>query len=97
MTKYSEEFRDESVRLVLESERSVAEAARDLGISVWTLRGWVKKRRDGSRREQTRQGLVPRRETLEEEIRRLRREVAVLRQEREILKKAAAYFAKEQL
>ena len=97
MKRYSEEFRDESVRLVLESERSVAEAARELGIRVWTLRGWVKKRRDGSRREQTRQGLVPRRETLEEEIRRLRREVSVLRQEREILKKAAAYFAKEQL
>ena len=92
MKRYSEEFRDESVRLVLESERSVAEAARELGISVWTLRGWVKKRR-----EQTRQGLVPRRETLEEEIRRLRREVSVLRQEREILKEAAAYFAKEQL
>lgn len=97
MKRYSEEFRDESVRLVLESERSVAEAARELGISVWTLRGWMKKRRDGSRREQTRQGLVPRRETLEEEIRRLRREVSVLRQEREILKEAAAYFAKEQL
>ena len=97
MKRYSEEFRDESVRLVLESERSVAEIARELGISVWTLRGWMKKRRDGSRREQTRQGLVPRRETLEEEIRRLRREVSVLRQEREILKEAAAYFAKEQL
>ncbi len=41
MKRYSEEFRDESVRLVLESERSVAEIARELGISVWTLRGWL--------------------------------------------------------
>ncbi len=92
MTKYSEEFRDESVRLVLESEKTVAEVARDLGVSVWTLRGWIQKRREADRSS------VPRRpETLEEEVRRLRRENAVLRQEREILKKAAAYFAKEQL
>ena len=92
MKRYSEEFRDESVRLVLESERSVAEIARELGISVWTLRGWMKKCW-----EQTRQGVAPRRETVEEAVRRLPREVSVLRQEREILKEAAAYFAKEQL
>lgn len=92
MTKYSEEFRDESVRLVLESEKTVAEVARDLGVSVWTLLGWIQKRREADRAS------LPRRpETLEEEVRRLRRENAVLRQEREILKKAAAYFAKEQL
>ena len=49
------------------------------------------------RREQTRQGVAPRRETVEEAVRRLPREVSVLHQEREILKEAAAYFAKEQL
>ena len=65
MKRYSEEFRDESVRLVLESERSVAKIARELGISVWTLWGWMKKRR-----EQTRQGVAPRRETVEGEIAR---------------------------
>ena len=90
--RYSEEFRDEAVRLVLGSESSIPQTAKDLGISVWTLRGWMKRRRE-------RAGVnTPRRvETLEEENRRLKRENAVLRQEREILKKAAAYFAKEQL
>lgn len=92
MTSYTQEFRDESVRLVQESGRTVAEVARELGVQVWTLRGWIKKAR-----EKQRAGLAPEPETLEQENRRLRREVAQLRQEREILKKATAYFAKEQL
>ncbi len=92
MTRYSEEFREEAVGLVLWSQMTTAEVARDLGISVWTLRGWVQKHRDKQRAD-----APTRPETLEEEVRRLRRELAVLRQEREILKKAAAYFAKEQL
>jgi len=91
MTQYSEEFREEAVRLVLESKSSISQVARDLGVSVWTLRGWVRKYREKSRVDQPRRA-----ETVEEENRRLRRELAVLRQEREILKKAAAYFAKEQ-
>jgi transposase len=80
------------VGLVLESRSSISQIARDLGVSVWTLRGWVKKHREKSRLAQPRRA-----ETVEEENRRLRRELAVLRQERDILKKAAAYFAKEQL
>jgi transposase len=90
--RYGEEFREEAVRLVLESKMSTGQAAKDLGISVWTLRGWVKRHREKSG------GLGVRRpESLEEENRRLKRENAVLKQERDILKKAAAYFAKEQL
>jgi transposase len=92
VTRYSEEFRDESVRLVIESKSSVAQIAKDLGVSTWTLRGWVKKHRERIGAKEPR-----RPETLEEENRRLRRELAVLRQERDLLKKAAAYFAKEQL
>ena len=90
--RYSEEFRYEAVRLVLGSESGIPRIARDLGVSVWTLRDWVRKQRE-------RAGVSsPRRaETLEEENLRLRREVGILRQERDILKKAAAYFAKEQL
>ena len=91
-TQYTAEFRLEAVRLVLESERSVPEVAKDLGVNTWTLRGWIQRHRD-------KQGTSePRRpETLEEENRRLKRENSILRQERDILKKAAAYFAKEQL
>lgn len=90
--RYSEEFRDEAARLVLESKSSIPQVARDLGVNVWTLRDWVKRHREMA-------GVItPRRpETLEEENRRLKRELAVLRQERDILKKAAAYFAREQL
>ena len=89
---YTEEFREEAVRLVLESKSSLREVAEDLGVNAWTLRGWVKKYREQARAH------APRRpETLEEENRRLKREVSILKQERDILKKAAAYFAKEQL
>ena len=89
--RYGKEFRDEAVRLVIERESSIPEIARDLGVSVWTLRDWVR-----NHKEKT--GMIPaaRPETVEEENRRLRRDNVVLRQERELLKKAAAYFAKEQ-
>ena len=90
MNRYTQEFRQEAVRLVLESKCSVAQIAQDLGVSIWSLRDWVKKTRHKG-------GLpVIRSETLEKENRRLKRELATLRQEREILKKAAAYFAREQ-
>jgi transposase len=92
MRQYGEEFREEAVRLVLESSGSIPQVAGDLGVSVWTLRGWVKKSR-----ERSGVGEPRRAETIEEENRRLKRELAILRQERDILKKAAAYFAKEQL
>ena len=90
--QYTDEFREESVRLALDNSSSVVQVARDLGVSVWTLRGWVRKYRQKSRAGESR-----RVETVEEESRRLKRELCVLRQERDILKKAAAYFAKEQL
>jgi|WetSurMetagenome_2_1015567.scaffolds.fasta_scaffold646961_2 transposase len=90
-SRYNEEFRGEAVRLVLENKVSMAQVARDLGVNIWTLRDWVRARRKSSGQD------LPRRpETLDEENRRLKRELAVLKQEREILKKAAAYFAKEQ-
>jgi len=91
-TRYSDEFRREAVGLVLESKSSLVHVAKDLGVSTWTLRGWVKKQR-----ERTGLGDPQRSETLEEENRRLKRELGVLRQERDLLKKAAAYFAKEHL
>ena len=89
--RYSDEFRDEAVRVVLDSKSSVARIAEDLGINAWTLRDWVQKHRE---RAVGSDGRRP--ETLEEENRRLKRELCVLRQERDLLKKAAAYFAKEQ-
>jgi len=89
---YTDEFRDEAVRFVLESKMSVSKVAKDLGVNVWTLREWVQKDR-----QRARSGQPARAESLEQENCRLKRELAMLKQERDILKKAAAYFAKEQL
>ena len=92
MTKhYTEEFRGEAVRLAVEGKQSRAEIARDLGVSTWTLREWVVRHK-----ERTGESRPPRTETLEEENSRLRRDIDRLKMERDILKKAAAYFAKEQ-
>jgi transposase len=88
---YTKEFREEAVRLVLDSEKKVSQIAKDLGVNHWTLRDWVQQHRDKTRKSEPQSP-----ETLEAENRRLKRELSVLKQEREILKKAAAYFAKEQ-
>lgn len=86
---YTSEFRREAVQLVQNTERSIAQVARDLGISNQTLRNWIKQADvDAGRRE----GLSTEER---EELRRLRRENRTLLQEREILKKAAAFFARE--
>jgi transposase len=86
---YPPEFRREAVQLAQNTERSIAQVARDLGVSDQTLRNWVKQADvDAGRRE----GLSTEER---EELRRLRRENRTLLQEREILKKAAAFFARE--
>lgn len=86
---YPEEFRREAVGLIRSGQRSLAEASESLGVSQQTLRNWLKQtdvdagRVEGVSSEER------------EELRRLRRENKVLREEREILKKAAAFFARE--
>jgi transposase len=89
---YSREFKVEAVKLVTERGYSVAEAARSLGVHETLLRSW--KQALAARGEQAfpGQGHLP---AFEEELRRLRAENQRLRQERDILKKAAAFFARE--
>ncbi len=88
---YPEAFRTEAVELVRTSGKPVAVIARELGICGETLRLWVRAAERGE------EASPPHdlEETEREELRRLRREVKVLQMEREILKKAAAFFAKE--
>lgn len=84
---YTPEFRAEAVRLARTSGRRLSEIARDLGCSTESLRHWVQQTQvDAGERE----GLTTEER---EELRRLRRENKLLREEREILKKAAAFFA----
>ncbi len=88
--RYPQEFKAEAVQLVRSfPEKSVRQLAYELGISDQTLHNWIRQAEidRGQREELT---------TKErEELRRLRRENKILREEREILKKAAAFFAKE--
>lgn len=91
-SKYPPEFRREAALLVLSSDRPLAEIARELGVHHKTLGGWVALERQAQARAAA-PGAVN--ESERAELRRLRKEVAELRMEREILRKAAAYFAKE--
>lgn len=86
-TRYTDEFKADAVRLVEVQGLSVAQVARDLDINVNSLHNWVRKARESQEPELT--------ESMLKELKRLRKENSVLKEEREILKKAAAFFAKE--
>lgn len=87
MKRYSEEFKKEAVRLALEGGMSQSRVARDLGVNINSLTSWIKKAK------MTRGGEL--RETFEQENRRLRRELAIVTEERDIIKKALGIFSKE--
>ena len=89
---YSEEFKREAVRLTEEDDRTVSEIAESLGIHKNLLHKWRRHYLGKSTELDAR----PRHDSLEEENKRLRRELEEARKDLEILKKAAAYFAREQ-
>src|ERR671936_623567 len=89
---YTSEFKTEAVKLVTEQGYSVAEAARSLGIHETLLRSWKQALQAKGDQAFSGQGKLP---AAEEELRRLRAENKRLLAERDILKKAAAFFAKE--
>ena len=86
--RFTKEFKEEAVRLVLQGGRRQSEIARDLEIGHSTLERWLSEARGRS-------AAVAAGETAEAELKRLRRENALLREERDILKKATAFFARE--
>jgi transposase len=88
---FTEDYKAGAVRLVLDEGKTVAAAARDLGLTESSLRNWVEQAR--ADRTKGRTGLT----TAErEELARLRKEVRELRLERDLLKKVSALFAKDQ-
>jgi transposase len=89
---FSSEFKREAVRLIKERGVSVAQAARDLDLHENVLRKWVRELSGDPEHAFPGQGQM---KPEQAEIARLKKEVAKLRMERDILKKAAAYFAKE--
>ena len=93
--RYTKEFREESVKLVTEERLSLPEAARRLSLPPSTLGNWVKQFKAGRLGEvgKTYRPLTE----IEMELARTKRELVEVKMERDILKKAAAYFAKESL
>ena len=90
---YDLEFKQSSVKLAVDSGQTMVQTAKDLGVNVNTLHGWVAKycrKANASDSQQPEPSQA-------EEIKQLKKQVARLKQERDILKKAAAYFASEAL
>jgi transposase len=83
------EFRAEAVRLYRMGGKTLAETAREIGVSDWTLARWV---RQADIDEGKAEGLTTEER---EELSRLRRECRILKEEKEILRKAALFFARE--
>ena len=90
-SNYSAEFRTSSVKLALESNQSIAQTARDLGVKENTLYTWVSNQSNSKESNDMKKNS----ECHFEEVARLKKELTLVKQERDLLKKAAAYFAKE--
>jgi transposase len=90
MPKYSAEFKERAVKLAVESDQPIAQTARDLGVNENTLHTWI-----GKYHRTARQDKQVNDEHLYEELKRLRKENTRLKEERDLLKKAAAYFAQQ--
>jgi transposase len=93
--RYTKEFREEAVRMVKDGGMSLPEAARRLSLPPSTLGNWVKAHKAGKLGDigKTRKPLTD----MEMELARVKKELVETRMERDLLKKAAAYFAKESL
>ena len=96
-SKYSKEFKDSTVQLIINNNESVARVAQDLDLNPKTLYHWVTTYKKAHNIPTRAIKTSINNESLDDENKRLRRELKLVRQERDILKKATAYFAKETL
>ena len=96
-SKYSKEFKDSTVQLILNNNESVVKVAQDLDLNEKTLYHWVTTYKKAHNIPTRPLRLSSSPESLDEENKRLRRELKIAKEERDILKKATAYFAKETL
>jgi transposase len=92
-SNYPLEFKISSAQLAVDSDQTIAQTARDLGVNHNTLHGWIEKYSDSNQIDQ--KNMSNNKATCFEENKRLKKELALVKQERDLLKKAAAYFAKE--
>ena len=90
MNSYPAEFKERAVKLAVESDQPIAQTTRDLGVHENTLHTWMGKYHRAERQEQQVNDAH-----LYEELKRLRKENTRVKEERDILKKAAAYFAQQ--
>ncbi|CAI8197547.1 MAG: Uncharacterised protein [Arcobacter lacus] len=99
MKKYSKEFKDSTVQLIINENQKVTDVAQDLDLNPKTLYHWVStyKKEHNIPTKNINFKNNNEKESDAEELKRLRRENKLLKQERDILKKATAYFAKETL
>ena len=88
---YSSEFKERAVKLAVESDQPIAQTARDLGVNENTLHTWLTKYHRSGAANQAKVSASH----LYDELKQLKKENARLREERDILKKAAAYFASQ--
>ena len=97
--KHTREFKESAIQLVLNSNEEIKTIAQDLGMNHKTLYNWVYNYKRGNNLQTYNRtsSKISIKESSEEELRRLRKENRLLKQERDILKKATAYFAKETL
>lgn len=86
---YNSEFKESAVKLAIESKRPIAQVAKELGITKTSLYTWVDKY------SSPKESVMRTDEHLYDELKRLKKDLAKVTQERDLLKKAAAYFARE--
>jgi transposase len=89
---YTDEFRQSAVKMVVTERNTISSVAKRLGVNYHTLREWVQLAKSNAPTS-----MIPKDMPADQRIRELEKENARLRMERDILKKATAYFAKEQL